>query len=110
MIIRFLIAKTIFDGYWLVFAPALFLPWGIVLLSSLARRGIFGYLVLLLAVLFAVLGVTLLLTLTLPDSVTVLAVVLATWLFAAAITVLCRNTKQHTSPSQKHCATKLSIN
>ena len=38
-------------------APVLFLPLGIVLLSSQVRRGIFGFVVLPLAVVFAALGV-----------------------------------------------------
>jgi hypothetical protein len=53
MAITFLISKIIVGGYWLMFAPVLFLPLGTVLLSSQARRGIVGYLALLLAVAFA---------------------------------------------------------
>ena len=94
MIITFLIAKIILGGCWLMLAPVLFLPLGIVLLSSQVRRGLFGYVVLLLAAVFAALGVILLLTLTLPDAVTALAGVQAIWLLAAAITLLARNGKQ----------------
>jgi cytochrome c biogenesis factor len=90
MIVTFLIGKIIFDGYWLVFAPALFLPLGIVLLNSQARRGTFGYVVLLLALAFAVLGVIFLLTLTLADAVTALAGILSIWCLAATITLVAR--------------------
>src|SRR5215471_15656787 len=94
MAITFLIAKIILGGYWLMFAPALFLPLGTVLLSPQARRGIVGYLLLLLAVAFATLGVIFLLTLPLRDAVTALAGVLAIWCLAAAITLVARNGKQ----------------
>ena len=94
MIITFLIAKIILDGYWLMLAPALLLPLGIVLLSSQVRRGIFGYVVLSLAVVFASLGAIFLFTLIFPDTVTVLAGVLAIWCLAAAITVVARSGNQ----------------
>jgi hypothetical protein len=42
MIITFLITKIILGGYWLMLAPALFLPLGTVLLSPQGLRGIFG--------------------------------------------------------------------
>jgi hypothetical protein len=57
MNITFLIGKIIFGGYWLMFAPALFLPLCAVLLNLPALRGIFGYLVPLSAVVSAALGV-----------------------------------------------------
>jgi hypothetical protein len=56
MIITFLIAKIILGGYWLMLAPVLFLPMGIVFLSSQVRRGLFGYVVLPLAVALAALA------------------------------------------------------
>ena len=91
MDITFLIGRIIFGGYWLMFAPALFLPLGTVLLSWKALRGIFGYVVLLLADIFAALGVILLRTLTLRDGVTVLAGIQAIWLLAAGTRLLARN-------------------
>jgi len=109
MIITFLIAKIILGGYWLMLAPVLFLPLGIVLLSSQLRRGIFGYVVLPLAVVLAALGAIFLFTLTLPDAVTVLAGVQAVWLLAAAITLLARNGKQRGSQSQELRTAKSSI-
>ena len=109
MIITFLIAKIILGGYWLMLAPVLFLPLGIVLLSSQVRRGLFGYVVIPLAVVFAAVGATFLFTLTLPDAVTVLAGVQAIWLLAAAITILARNGKQRGSQSQELRTAKSSI-
>jgi cytochrome c biogenesis factor len=91
MHITFLIGKVILGGYWLMVAPALFLPLGTVLLSWQALRGTFRNLVLLLGVVFAALGVTFLLTLTLADVVTVFAWVLAIWSLVAAITCVVRN-------------------
>src|SRR6202163_4591042 len=109
MIITFLVAKIILGGYWLMLAPVLFLPLGIVLLSSQLRRGIFGYVVLPLAVVLAALGAIFLFTLTLPDAVTVLAGVQAIWLVAAAITFLARNGKQRGSQFQELRTAKSSI-
>ena len=42
MIITFLIAKIILGGYWLMLAPVLFLPLGIVFLSSQVRSSFAG--------------------------------------------------------------------
>ena len=109
MIITFVIAKLILAGYWLMLAPVLFLPLGIVLLSSQVRRGIFGYVVLPLAVAFAALGGILLLTLTLADAVTALAGVQAIWLLAAAITLVARNGKQRGRQFQELRTAKSSI-
>ena len=106
MIITFLIAKIILGGYWLMLAPALFLPLGIIFLSSQVRRGLFGYVVLLLAVLFAALGAIFLFTLPLPDAVTVLAGVQAIWLLAAATKLLARNGKQRGRQFQELRAAK----
>lgn len=109
MIITFLIAKIILGGYWLVLAPVLFLPLGIVLLSPRVMRGIFGHVVLPLAVAFAALGAIFLSTLPVPDAITVLAGVLAIWLLAAVITLLSRNEKQRGSQFQELRTAKSSI-
>jgi hypothetical protein len=100
MNISFLIGKIILGGYWLIFAPALFLPLGTVLLSWQVLRGIFRYLLLLLAVVFAASGVIFLLTLTLPDAVTAFAGVLAICSLAA-ITIVARKWRIRCSPSEK---------
>jgi len=109
MIITFLFGKIILGGYWLIFAPALFLPLGTVLLSPEVLRGVFRYVVLPLAVVFAALGAIFLFTLTLHDAVTVLAGVQAIWLLAAAITLLSRNRKQRGSQFQELRTAKSSI-
>ena len=109
MNVAYLIGRIILGGYWLMLAPVLFLPLGIVLLSSQVLRGIFGYVVLPLAVVFAALGAICLFTLILPDAVTVLAGVQAIGLLAAAITLLARNGKQRGSQSQELRTAKLSI-
>ena len=109
MIITSLIAKIILGGYWLMLAPVLFLPLGIVSLSSQARRGLFGYVVVPLAVAFAGLGAIFLCTLILPDAVAVVAGVQAIWLLAAAITLLSRNRKQRGSQFQELHTAKSSI-
>jgi hypothetical protein len=108
MNITFLIGKILLGGYWLIFAPALFLPLGTVLLSWQVLRGIFRYLVLLLAVVFAALGVIFLLTLTLPDAVTAFAGVLAIWSLAA-ITIVARKWRIRCSPSEDLRTAKSSI-
>jgi hypothetical protein len=109
MIITFLIAKIILGGYWLMLAPVLFLPLGIVFLSSQVRRGLFGHVVIPLAVVFAALGAVFLFTLTLRDGVTVVAGVQAIWLLAAAIMLLSRNRKQRGSQFQELRTAKSSI-
>ena len=98
MIITFLVGKIILGGYWLIFAPALFLPLGTVLLSPQLLRGMFGYVVLLLSVAFAALGMIFLLTLTLADAVTILAGLLAMWCLAAAVTHVARMKKKVPAP------------
>ena len=79
--------------YFIVAAPALFLPLGIVLLNSSILPRLFGYLALLLATAFAALGVIFLLTLMLPSGVTAFAGVQAFWWLAAAITLMFRSGK-----------------
>src|ERR1700730_19001383 len=98
MIITFLIAKIILGCYWLMLAPVLFLPLGIVFFSPQVRHGLFGYVQLQLAVVFAALGATFLFTLILPDAVAVVAGVQTIWLLAAAITLLSRNRKKRGRP------------
>jgi hypothetical protein len=79
--------------YFIVAAPALFLPLGIVLLSSHILPRVFGYLALVLAATFASLGAGFMLRLTLPGSVTAFAGVQALWWLAAAITLVARSGK-----------------
>ena len=109
MNVAYLIGRIILGGYWLMLAPVLFLPFGIVLLSPQLLRGNFRYVVLPLTIVFAALGAIFLFTLTLPDAVTVLAGVLAIWLLAAAIKLLARNGKQRGGQTQELRAAKSSI-
>ncbi|MGC1448750.1 MAG: hypothetical protein WA830_01815 [Candidatus Sulfotelmatobacter sp.] len=77
--------------YFIVAAPALFLPLGLVVLRSpILPRG-FGYLGILLGAAFAILGIAFLHTLTLPVAVTAFAGVQALWWLAAAITLMVRS-------------------
>ncbi len=109
MIITFLFAKIILGGYWLIFAPVLFLPSGTILLTPQVLRGIFGYVVLLLAVVFAALGVIFLLPLTLRDAITVPAGVLAIWLMAATVRRIARKGRRRVRQSQELRTARLSI-
>jgi hypothetical protein len=90
--------------YFIVAAPSLFLPLGIVLVGSRILPRLFGYLALLLATVFAVLGVVFLLDLTLPGAVTAFAGVQALWWLAAAITLIIRSGKIQNSVEKKEVA------
>ena len=79
--------------YFMIAAPALFFPLGIVLLGSAVLPRLFGYLALLLAVVFESLGVIFLLTLTLPAAVTAVAGIQAFWWLAAAVTLVVQSKK-----------------
>jgi hypothetical protein len=79
--------------YFIVAAPALFLPLGLVLISSPILPRLFGYLALLLAAAFAALGVIFLRTLTLPGPVLASGGIQAFWWLAAAITLIVRSRK-----------------
>jgi hypothetical protein len=76
--------------YFIVVAPTLFLPFGIVLVTSLVLPHLFGYMALVLGFVFAALGVTFLLRLVLPASVTAFAGVQALLWAAAATTLIVR--------------------
>jgi hypothetical protein len=77
--------------YFMIAAPVLFLPLGIVLLSSQVLPRVFGYLAILLAIVFESLGMIFLLTLTLPAVVTAVAGIQALWWMAAAIALVVRS-------------------
>jgi hypothetical protein len=79
--------------YFVVAAPSLFLPLGIVLLRSRVLPKVFGYLGIVLAVTFAVLGIAYMMTMILPAWVTAFAGVQALWWLAAAITLIARGGK-----------------
>ena len=77
--------------YFIVAAPALFLPLGIVLLRSRVLPKVFGILALLLATIFAALGGIFLVRLNLPDAVTAFAAVQALWWLASAVALMARS-------------------
>jgi hypothetical protein len=74
--------------YFIVAAPALFIPLGIVIISSRVLPRIFGYLALVLGAAFAILGVVFLDSLVLPVAVQAFAGVQALWWLAAAIVLI----------------------
>jgi hypothetical protein len=77
--------------YFIVAAPALFFPLGLVLINSRVLPSVFGYLALLMAAGFAVAGIVFLLRLRLPDAVTAAGAVQPIWWLAAAITLMVRS-------------------
>lgn len=77
--------------YFVVAAPALFLPVGIVLLNSAILHRFLGYSALLLAIIFAALGIIFMLNLALPLWVTAFGGVQALWWLAASICLIARS-------------------
>ena len=90
--------------YFIVAAPALFLPLGVILVSSPILPRVFGYLALLLAAGFATLGVIFMLRLRLPEAVTALGGVQELWWLAAAITLILRSGRIPHSLERKEIA------
>ena len=89
--------------YFIVAAPSLFLPLGVVLLRSRILPRLFGYLALALAAAFAALGAAYMLRLTLPAFVTAFAGVQALWWLAAAITLVARRTSFSSEAGRQRC-------
>ena len=87
--------------YFIVAAPALFLPLGVVILGSRVLPRVFGYLALVLGAAFAILGVVTLFTLTLPTAVLAFAGIQTLWWLAAAITLIVRTEKTSDTASVK---------
>jgi len=79
--------------YFMVAAPALFCPLGIVLIGSNVLPRIFGYCALVVALGFAAGGAIFMLTLRLPDAVAAAGAVQPVWWLAAAITLMVRSKK-----------------
>lgn len=90
--------------YFIVAAPSLFLPLGIVLVRSGILPRLFGFLALLLATVFAALGVIFLFDLTLPGAVTALAGMQAFWWLGAAITLIVRSGRISNSSEKEEVA------
>jgi hypothetical protein len=76
--------------YFIVGAPAVFLPLGAVILGSGVLPRVFGYTALLLGLAFAALGVAFLYVLELPMAVQAFAGVQAVWWLAAGIVLIVR--------------------
>ena len=79
--------------YFIVAAPALFIPLGAVLVTSSVLPRVFGHLGLALAAAFAALGIAYMMTMVLPTWVTAFASVQALWWLAAAVTLMARGGK-----------------
>lgn len=77
--------------YFIIAAPALFLPLGTVLVSCRIIPRVLAYLALALGGAFALIGMASLLTLALPASVTSLGSIQALWWLAAAFSLLFRS-------------------
>ncbi|MDR0359675.1 MAG: hypothetical protein LBJ87_09475 [bacterium] len=93
--------------YFIVAAPALFLPLGVVILGSAVLPRAFGYLALALGIGFAALGAAFLFTLALPALVTASAGIQALWWLAAALTLIVRVLREPSQgglarPEQRH--------
>jgi hypothetical protein len=76
--------------YFIVAAPAFFLPLGMVILSSDVLPRLLGYLALVLGAAFAIAGVVTLLSLSVPVVVQAAASIQVVWWVAAAITLIVR--------------------
>ena len=87
--------------YFIVAAPVLFLPLGVVILGSRVLPRVFGYLALVLGAAFAILGVVFLFALTLPAAVLDFAGLQTFWWLAAAITLIVRTEKTSGTASVK---------
>ncbi len=79
--------------YFVIAAPAVFLPLGIILEGSDVLPRLFGHLAIALAILFFAFGALYMLTLTLPDPVTALGTVQALWWLAAAVALILRRNR-----------------
>jgi hypothetical protein len=76
--------------YFIIGAPALFIPLGIVLRKSLILPKWFSWLAILMGILFGVLGIVFLLDLILPIWVTAIAGIQAFWWMASSIVLIVR--------------------
>jgi hypothetical protein len=79
--------------YFIVGAPALFIPLGVVILGSRLLPRVLGYLAIVLGAAFAIAGVVYLFDLTLPVLVQAFASIQVLWWLAAAILLIIRSQK-----------------
>lgn len=89
--------------YFIVAAPAVFLPLGIILVGSAILPRIFGYLALILATAFVALGAVFMLRLALPDWVTAFAAVQGLWWLAAGVALVIRSASLSTTDFLRSC-------
>lgn len=89
------IAHAVQHLYFIVAAPAIFLPLGLVVLSSTVLPKVFGYLAIGLAIGFMIVGITSLYHLVLSTTETLLAPIQAFWWVGAAITLRIRAKKRY---------------
>lgn len=80
--------------YFIIGAPALFIPLGIILRNSEILPKWFSWLAILIGILFAVLGIVFLLDLILPIWVTAIAGIQAFWWLATSIVLIVRVEKE----------------
>jgi hypothetical protein len=93
VIISMNIAHAVQHLYFIVAAPAIFLPLGLVILSSTVLPKVFGYLAIALAIGFIIVGILSLYHLVLSTTETLLAPIQAFWWVGAAITLRMRAKK-----------------
>ena len=86
--------------YFVVAAPAVFLPLGIILTTSRVLPKVFGYLAFILAAAFLVLGAIFMLRLELPAWVTAFAGIQGLWWLAAGIALVIRSASLSTTESR----------
>jgi hypothetical protein len=79
--------------YFIVAAPALFIPLGVIIIGSSILPRVFGYLAMAIGVFFEVIGIVTLLVLRLPPTVTMLGIVQGLWWLSAAIALIIRSGK-----------------
>ncbi|MBS0297430.1 MAG: hypothetical protein JSR45_14065 [Proteobacteria bacterium] len=77
--------------YFIIAAPSLFLPLGLVIATSRALPRYLGYLAILLGVAFVALGITSIYTVVLSPAVTSLAAVQSLWWLLAGLTLMARS-------------------
>jgi hypothetical protein len=97
VLISYELIRSVQHLYFIVAAPAFFIPLGIVILGSDVLPWLLGYLALLLGAAFAIAGVVTLLSLEVPTVVQASASIQVLWWLAAAIALIVRAARASTS-------------
>jgi hypothetical protein len=79
--------------YFIIAAPSLFIPLGIILINSVILPKIFGWLAIGLGLLFFTLGITTMLILVIPPQITILGSLQGAWWLLASIFFIARAKK-----------------